>query len=122
MKGRKRKPNALRALQGNAGKRPLPPEPRMRVGIPACPRHLSGEARAEWARIVPELQAADLLRLCDRAALAAYCACYGRWAQAEDLIEEKGLTYDANGLMKINPVVRVAQDSLSLMKAYLVEF
>src|SRR4051812_19129206 len=106
MKGRKRKPNSLKKLQGNAGRRPLPAEPKMRAGAPSCPRHLSGEARVEWERIVPELRHADLLKHCDRAALAAYCACYGRWCQAEEVIEEKGMLYDANGLMKVNPAVR----------------
>jgi P27 family predicted phage terminase small subunit len=122
MKGRKRKPNAIRKLQGNPGRRDVPNEPKMRKGIPACPRHLTGEARVEWERIVPELAVADLLKHCDRAALAAYCACYGRWCQAEELIETHGMTYDANGLLKVNPAVRIAQDAMALMKSYLVEF
>ena len=122
MKGRKRKPNAIRELQGNAGRRALPDEPRVRSGVPSCPRHLTGEARTEWERIVPELQVADLLKHVDRAALAAYCACYGRWCQAEEEIEQHGMLYEANELKKVNPAVRIAQDSLSLMKGFLVEF
>lgn len=122
MKGRKRKPNALRSLQGNAGRRPLPPEPSFKSGVPVRPAHLGDEAAAEWDRIVPELRAANLLRQVDRAALAAYCALYGRWVEAEQVIAREGMTYRANELVKIHPLVRVAQDSLSLMKGYLVEF
>lgn len=94
----------------------------MRAGIPVCPGHLDVEAKAEWFRIVPELQAAKLLKLVDRAALAAYCQLWSRWVMAEGVIAEKGMTYDANGLLKVNPAVRIAQDSLSMMKSYLVEF
>lgn len=122
MKGRKRKPNALRALQGNAGRRALPPEPKMRSGVPTCPDHLSSVASEEWKRIVVELKAADLLKLCDRAALAAYCCLYGRWVDAEGQIASRGMTYEAAGYIKKNPMVGIAQDAMALMKAYLTEF
>jgi P27 family predicted phage terminase small subunit len=83
---------------------------------------VTGEGRKEWSRITAELAKMDLLKVTDRAALAAYCMCYSRWVAAEKAIKSKGMTYKANGLTKINPLVRVAQDTLSLMKAYLIEF
>src|SRR5690606_37247509 len=84
MRGRKPNPTALRRLNGNPGKRgynhlePVAPE-----GLPDCPPHLSELARAEWDRIAQVLYEMGVLTMVDRAALAAYCQAYARWAEAE---------------------------------------
>ncbi len=89
MRGRKTKPTAIRRLDGNPGKRgynhaePMPPE-----GCPACPDHLSDEARLEWDRVAESLHAMGVLTVVDRAALAAYCQAYGRWVEAEHRLRE----------------------------------
>lgn len=48
------------------------------VAVPDAPEHLSPEARAEWERITPRLHELGLVAEIDRAALASYCAVYGR--------------------------------------------
>jgi P27 family predicted phage terminase small subunit len=121
MKGRKRKPSAIRALQ-KAGHRPIPKEPPLPSGVLACPAHLSDEARAEWARVVEEVGAVRLFKLVDRGALAAYCSVVAVWVEAEREIAKRGIMYDANGLLKVNPAVRIAQDSRQQMKGFQVEF
>jgi P27 family predicted phage terminase small subunit len=122
MKGRKRKPNAIRELQGNAGRRPVPAEPSFPSGNPDCPSHLCDEAKAEWARVVSEVGEVKLLKRVDRGALMAYCSVVAVWMMAEAEIKSRGIMYDANGLLKVNPAVRIAQDSRQQMKAFQVEF
>lgn len=128
-RGRPPKPTALKILQGNPGKRPLPKdEPRPEAKTPSCPRFLSGGAKAEWRRIVPELEALGLLTKVDRAALAAYCQAYARWKEAEAFLTENGTTYvsrDKDGKVKFVapfPQVSIAQKQSQLMHRFLVEF
>lgn len=84
MKGRKPKPTALRLLNGNAGKRPLPKgEPHLEAGAPSCPEWLDGDAKREWRRVVGPLDAAGVLTRADRAAFAGYCQAWSSWKAAE---------------------------------------
>src|SRR5262245_20901412 len=92
MRGRKPTPTKLKIPNGNPGKRPLNDrEPIPAAGIPDCPDHLDAEAKAEWARIVPELEFMGLLTKVDRAALAAYCQAYSRWVNAEQQVAKHGI-------------------------------
>jgi P27 family predicted phage terminase small subunit len=93
--------------------------------------HLSGPARYEWRRIVPELEALGLLTQIDRAALAGYCQAYGRWVIAEKkLTELSSISPDkmaflykcANGNLIINPLLSVASKAMEQMHKFLVEF
>jgi P27 family predicted phage terminase small subunit len=83
-----------------------------------CPDHLSDRARAEWNRISIEQKAT--LTPADAPALAAYCAAYGRWVEAEEKIQEFGVIVQnkAKNPMQ-NPYVAVAQQSLSTMRDFL---
>jgi len=91
MRGRKPTPTRLKALHGNPGKRPLNTcEPTPPAALPACPDHLDEAARAEWARLVPELAALGLLTDLDRAALAGYCACWSRVVKLESTVQRLG--------------------------------
>lgn len=130
--GRKPKPTALRELEGNRGKRPLNQnEPKPQATLPSCPRHLNKPARREWHRIAPELLRMGLLTKVDRAALAGYCQCYGRWVEAERKLKElAGLSVDkvpylyktTNGNLIISPLLIVANKSLEQMYRFMVEF
>lgn len=75
------KPTALKALDGNPGRRPLPKELNFPPGIPARPKKMSPPAKAIWDELVAEMAPAKLLRTVDQRAL---------WQLAEDeaLIEE----------------------------------
>ena len=122
MRGRKPKPTALKLAQGNVGKRRInASEPKPDLGIPSCPDHLALAARIEWDRITVELSKMGLLAQADRAAIAAYCAAYGRWVEAEKVCS-KGVVYKHGDLIKVNPAVRVANDAMLLMHKYLSEF
>jgi len=133
------KPTAIKKLEGNPGKRPLNQlEPQPEIEKPSCPAWLCYEAKVEWKRIVPKLMTLGLLTRVDRAALAAYCQAYGRWAKAEKAlkaIEDKfegafninsgsGLCYQTmpNGNWVTHPLVHIANRAMEQMKAFLAEF
>jgi len=74
--GRKRKPTAWKKLEGNPGKRPLPanePQPTLLDGVPLCPAHLVGDARAEWNQVAPELVNCGILSRVELSLLELYC-------------------------------------------------
>lgn len=87
-RGPQPKPNVLKLISGNPGKRPLNladgvnPE----VAVPDAPAHLTKEARKEWKRITVELQELGLISRIDRAALALYCQAWGHMVLMEESI------------------------------------
>lgn len=120
------KPSAMKALEGNPGKRALNKlEPKLDLKMPSCPKHLSPEAKKEWRRISKELIAVGLLTLVDRAALAAYCQTWARWVEAEEKINTPGFETVCStdkGYEHVNPWVQVSNSALKQMKAFLTEF
>lgn len=118
------KPTRLRLIEGNPSKRPLNRnEPKPRPVRPPCPRWLNQEAKREWRRIVPELDALGLLTIVDRAALAGYCQAYARWRQAEEAIEKYGMIGKTeSGYVQQLPYVSIAQKSLQILKGFAQEF
>lgn len=75
LRGPAPKPTAIRRLEGNPSRRPMPREPRYRAGTPAKPKRISKCASPVWDELVREMSTADLLRLTDGRAL---------WHLAED--------------------------------------
>jgi phage terminase small subunit len=70
-------PAGLKLLHGrsegrDSGGRIVPQPPRFVRETPEPPNSLDDEARAEWDRVVPHLEALDLLKAADQAALACY--------------------------------------------------
>lgn len=119
--GRKAKPSALHALEGTRNRRKnVEPQP---DGIPTCPGHLDAKAKTEWKRVSKELLAVGLLTSVDRAALAAYCACWSRWVAAELKIQQTDtVVVSPKGYPIQNPYVGIANRSLELMAKFLTEF
>lgn len=124
MAGRKPKPTALKALQGNPGKRPLNErEPKLKPKRPSAPRFLEGEAKKEWNRMVKLLLPLKLLSEVDRAALAAYCQAWSRWIDAEQHIQRDGMVISTDkGNLIQSPYVGIANSAMKQMRAFLVEF
>ena len=125
MPGPSPKPTKLKILHGNPGKRPLNDrEPIPAAGTPECPDWLDAEAKAEWARIVPELEFMGLLTRIDRCALAAYCQTYSRWATAEQQVAKFGTIVkspEKQFPMK-SPYLTIADQAMDAMRRFLVEF
>lgn len=123
--GRKPKPTKLKILEDYRNKKRInPDEPKPKVKIPSCPKHLTGIARKEWRRIAKELKSLGILSNIDRSALAAYCVVYGRWVQAEKLVakSEGGLVKTKKGNIVQHPSLAIANKALELMHRYLTEF
>ena len=61
---------------------------RVSVARPAKPRSLTGEAAAEWNRIVPELERSGILSSIDRALLVRYCTAWADWVELDALLAQ----------------------------------
>lgn len=121
--GRKPKPTALRILEGNPGKRPLPTgEPKPRLGVGECPDWLSDVAKGKWAELVPELERIGLLTLVDNDALATYCETYAEWRRSVEYLREHGTVYESARGIIARPEVGISQRARQLMRQYAQEF
>lgn len=138
--GRTPKPTNLKRLLGNPGKRPLNDrEPQPRAVAPHAPKWLTGEARALWKRLVPELKALGLLTVVDGAALAACCQAWEEFVECTaqlkaegrvvrepvrlKVINAKGLPEEIAGeKLKAHPAVKLQRDAFARVKSFLGEF
>jgi len=127
------KPTALKILEGNPGKRPLPQnEPKPLIKKQSCPALLDPIGAAEWKRIVPELERLDLFTIVDRSAITGYCVAYSKWVKAETVLKKDGLVYkitktDRNGTpvsdyWMARPEVFIAHQMACLVLKYCIEF
>ena len=130
--GRKRKPSALRLLEGNRGHRPVNMgEPQPKPLLPDAPDWLCEPALAEWIRITSEMcEVPGWLTVVDHAVLAAYCQSYGRWQEAERQISQHGAVFlkyfvDPTGTEhtepKASPWVKISKDERVVMKSFALE-
>jgi P27 family predicted phage terminase small subunit len=69
----------------------LQSEPKAAHGLPACPKHLKGRARAAWAILKEELEAMNLDCRPDSLALEGACSSYAIAADAEEILAREGL-------------------------------
>lgn len=82
MRGRKPKPNVVKFLTGNPGRRRLNEnEPKPGALSSACPEFLTGEAASEWNRtIVPAIETGQITAA-DRAGAIAHCELWATWRE-----------------------------------------
>jgi P27 family predicted phage terminase small subunit len=118
------KPDRLKVLAGNPGKRPLKKARAKLDGKgPSCPEWLSPEAKVEWRRLAPELVRRGLLTPLDRAAFAGYCQSYAHWQQCQRVVVREGSLYlAANGRLRERPEVGLARKYGQIVRAFAVEF
>lgn len=119
-RGRKPKPTALKVLEGNPGKRPLndrEPVP------PKGTAWLLPEAKKEWKRLAPALEAMGVLTMADLTAFEGYCQAYARWKEAEAFITQHGSIFQTpSGYVQQVPQVSIAQQNLKIMQSFCSEF
>ena len=123
-RGRKPKPTALTVLEGNPGKRPLnehePIPPKVTL---KCPDWLLPEAKKEWKRLAPALEAMGVLTMADLTAFAGYCQAYARWREAEEFISQHGSIFKTpSGYVQQVPQVSIAQQNLKIMQSFCSDF
>ncbi len=133
-RGRKPKPTALKLLTGNPGKRPINKrEPKPTPKAPGMPSTLSQEAKAEWRRVIAELDRIGIVTRVDRGALDAYCRAYARMVQADRhvqqfgvvLLEETGHSFDGTAIFVRpvkNPNCQVFKECAAIVRAFAAEF
>lgn len=125
-------PPQWQKVMGNPGRRgDVDAGPQFEIGAPDAPDFLDAAARAEWDRIVPDLERAGLLTRVDHAALAMYCQAYARWRLAEQRIqraaeadrEEAGLIKSTkNGFEQLNYWLVISNKAQEQLTRYLAEF
>ncbi len=96
------------------------------------PAWLSREAKAEWRRVVRELDRIGLLTVVDRAALAAYCQAWAELVEATQVLGREGRIVEAEvfnkageltgHVKKLHPAVKMQRDAFARVKAFLGEF
>ena len=124
VRGRKPKPTAIKVLEGNPGKRPMNMhEPTPLKANVKCPAWLLPEAKKEWKRLAPSLEAMGVLTMADITAFEGYCQAYARWKEAEEFITQHGSIFQTpSGYVQQVPQVSIAQQNLKIMQSFCSEF
>lgn len=120
MRGRRPKPTALKAIEGNPGKRPLPEnEPKFSTRT-TCPTFLDDDAKSCWRRLYPKLLQSGVLKAVDRDVLAAYCSAYSTWKKADEFLKkQKSQVYKtASKVLKPWPQIAIRNAALDRMATY----
>jgi len=117
----------LKKLAGNPGKRPLndrEPQPPVPAGKPYAPRFLCEEGKKEWRKIIPVLMELGLYTELDHAALEMYCQAYGRWIEAEKMLDATGgmIIESTRGTSYYNQWYGVADKMFERVRKMLAEF
>lgn len=124
-RGRKPKPTAIKQLEGNPGKRPLPQEPVFGSAFPdEPPKWLSQEAKRLWKELVPQLRSIPgLIQCVDVSAVELLCESYAQWREAALILQKEGQTFTTpNGYVQQRPEVAIAQKNAKLVKELCAEF
>lgn len=121
-RGPPKTPTAVLRLRGSwrADTRPNEPRPAGKLGKP--PGILGREARAEWRRVVRALAPAGVLTAADRAALAAYCCCWGELYQLQREVDRHGVTIMETTDSGTRVVRNPAHKALVELRAQLLAF
>jgi P27 family predicted phage terminase small subunit len=70
-------------------------QPRTVSGLPECPQHLQGRARAAWDFLKEQLETMDLDARPDALALEGCCTSYAIAADAEEILTKEGLQVES---------------------------
>lgn len=123
------RPPALKLLNGtsagrDSGGRLVEPPPNFVREAPQPPTWLSREAKAEWRRVVPSLEALDILKSADRAALAVMCETWSTFVASTRQYRAEGLvlTNPDSGRVHTHPAVSVANIAARQFLRYAAEF
>lgn len=122
-------PAGLKLVNGrgegrDSGGRPVATPPKFEREAPEPPDWLSEEALAEWDRVVPQLEALDLLKTADRAMLVAYCETWDMYMTAVLKVRAEGMTITnpESGLERKHPVLAVVTEMAGLLRGFAREF
>lgn len=115
----------------DSGGRTVAPAPPFVRLAPDAPAWLGEHARAEWERVVPELQRLGLLKPIDGAALTAYCEMWDVFVRATQEVHATGLVIENHSVKKNgtentwytrNPAVEIQRNAQQAVRAWCSEF
>ena len=82
------------------------------VGRPTMPGDLPTEAKAEWRRVVPELERMAYITRLDRALLIRYCTAWADWLELDAQLAQTGrLVKGRDGNWVRNPLWLLRRDA-----------
>lgn len=111
-KGRKPTPKQILSLRGARVRGPHKSGIDADPGIPEPPEYLCDIGRAEWARIVPMLEASKVMSLRHQHTLAAYCDALADMVKADQELKQHGATFmDDKGRVMNHPAWYRKKDS-----------
>lgn len=117
------KPSAVKKAQGTFHKsRSARNEVAPKPGVPPMPTWLDAEGRAEWRRVVPQLEALGILSEIDGAMLADYCAAHSLAIRATKKYQRQGPSVKINGQVQRHPMIKVAQEARAQARLLAGEF
>jgi len=79
-------------------------------------------AKAEWSRVVPELEKTGVLTLVDGAALEAYCSAYASAVWFQRVAHQAPMVRTKRGDLRANPAVAEARKHWALVRQLGSEF
>ena len=128
MRGPPPKPTAIKAAEGNPGKRrlnrcELDQEPQ----APSCPRWLDARARREFHKLVDELKRLRVLREVDEILLASLCDAYSTLVAAREALDKlpadaRLLVKTPNGAVQQNPLLSIINAQKQILGRLAAEF
>lgn len=106
------KPAAIKRLQGNPGKRPIPDEPEYSIGVGQRPEWLNDtEAVRFWNKYAPLLTEHGVVTSGDWASFATLCQTWADWRHAHAALEENGaVTVSGAGSTRPSGYFRVERE------------
>jgi len=120
------KPEWVKVLEGNPGKRPLKKtasKVKRQERDFASSQWLDQGAKAHWNSVAPALREAGLLTNLDLGLFAVYCQTYSDWIRVEKLLKDTGPVYiTPSGQARPRPEVAVAQQYLASILEFSKEF
>ena len=112
-RGRKKKPDELKRLEGNPGKRPLNGNAPVPTGRAVMPSYVVGYAEEVWNQII-ESMPPNLYTAVDTVTLAAFCVAAGQYRQATEQLAREGLTSNTvKGDQKPHPALTAQTRALA---------
>lgn len=113
-KGPAKTPSAVLKMRGSPWGRNRTDEPLPAPGAPEPPEWLTGEALAEWQRIVPAMDAIKLLSAVDRAGLAIMCQSWADYCDGRARLAEQGDVFTTDkGYIAKNPLATIVNEAFA---------
>lgn len=99
-------------------------EVKPKSAVPNPPAAMSKEAKAEWKRVVKELDALGLIAKIDRAALTILCNAWGDYVEARAKLKNPTdrIYENEKGEIKPHPFVKIQNDAAALWHRMCKEF